>query len=89
MDRKHLNNHISNLRWCTKKQNNQNMSKHKNATSVYKGVSFDKRSNKLHAKIHHNSKQIHLGYYTNEFDAGRAYDRKADELFKDFAKLNF
>ena len=58
-------------------------------TSIYKGVSFNKASNKWYARIQHNGQSIHLGYYTNESEAAHAYDRKAKELFKVFAKLNF
>ena len=88
-DRNCLNNHLSNLRWCTRKENNQNRSKNKNGTSIYKGVSFEKTNNKWRAQIKHNGQRIHLGYFTNESDAGKAYDRKASELFGVFAKLNF
>ena len=88
-DRNSLNNHLSNLRWCTRKENNQNKSKHKNGTSIYKGVCFNKSKNKWIARIYQNDQQIHLGYFTNESEAGRAYDRKAIELFGVFAKLNF
>ena len=88
-DRNCLNNHLSNLRWCTRKENQQNRSKKKNGTSMYKGVCFDKSRNKWRARIKHNGQQIFLGYFTNESNAGRAYDRKADELFKEFAVLNF
>ena len=84
-----VNNHISNLRWCNQRENNQNRSKNKNGTSMYKGVCFHKTANKWHARIKHNGQQIHLGYYTDESEAGRAYDRKASELFGVFAKLNF
>ena len=88
-DRNSLNNHFSNLRWCTRKENDQNRSKRKNTSSVYKGVCFDKKANKWRAQIRHNGHQIHLGYFSDESDAGRAYDRKAKELFKEFAHLNF
>ena len=88
-DRNCLNNHLSNLRWCTRKENDQNRSKQKNTSSVYKGVHFDKKANKWRARIKHNGQRIHLGYFTDEADAGRAYDRKAIELFKEFAVLNF
>ena len=88
-DRHSLNNHLSNLRWCTKKENCQNRSKRKNTTSIYKGVRFHKGNNKWCAYIKHNGRSIHLGCYTDEADAGRAYDRKAKELFKEFAHLNF
>ena len=88
-DRNCLNNHLSNLRFCTRKENQHNRSKNKNGTSVYKGVCFYKPLNKWLAQIKHNGLKIHLGYYTDESDAGRAYDRKAKELFKEFAVLNF
>ena len=88
-DRNSLNNHLSNLRWCTRKENDQNRSKRKNTSSVYKGVHFYKKANKWRAKIKHNGQQIHLGYFSDESEAGSAYDRKAKELFKEFAVLNF
>ena len=88
-DRNSLNNHLSNLRFCTRKENQQNRSKNKNGTSMYKGVSFHKPLNKWVARIKHNDHQIHLGYFTDEAEAARAYDRKASELFGVFAKLNF
>ena len=77
------------MRFCTRKENQQNRSKNKNGTSIYKGVCFDKKANKWKARIKHNGQRIHLGYFTNESDAGRAYDRKANELFREFAVLNF
>ena len=88
-DRNSLNNHLSNLRWCTRKENQQNMSKHKNTSSVFKGVCFYKPLNKWKAQIRYNGQRIHLGYFTNESEAGRAYDQKAIEFFGVFAKLNF
>ena len=88
-DRNCLNNHLSNLRWCTRKENNQNRSKNKNGTSVYKGVCFNKKANKWISQISYNGRSIHLGCYVDESEAGRAYDRKAKELFREFAHLNF
>ena len=58
-------------------------------SSIYYGVSFDKKANKWRARIKHNGHQIHLGYFTDEFEAAHVYDRKASELFGVFAKLNF
>ena len=88
-DRHSLNNHLSNLRWCTRKENQHNRSKNKNGTSMYKGVCFHQASGKWTAQIKQNGHKIHLGCYTDEADAGRAYDRKAKELFREFAHLNF
>ena len=84
-----VNNHISNLRWCNQRENNQNRSKNKNGTSMYKGVCFHKKANKWRAQIQHNGHKIHLGLYDDEVEAAHAYDRKAIELFSVFAKLNF
>ena len=90
IDRNKLNNHLSNLRWCTREENQHNRSKQKkDTTSVYKGVYFDKKANKWRARIKHNGQRIHLGYFTDEADAGRAYDRWAKVHFKEFAHLNF
>ena len=89
IDRKRLNNHILNLRWCSKRENDRNRSKNKNTSSIYKGVCFNKALNKWHAKIQHYGQQIHLGYFNDETEAARAYDRKAIELFREFAHLNF
>ena len=88
-DRNSLNNHLSNLRWCTRKENLQNRSKQKNTSSVFKGVCFNKTRNKWTAHIRYNGLLIHLGCYVDESEAARAYDRKASELFGIFAKLNF
>ena len=84
-----LNNHLSNLRWCTRKENNQNATKRKNTSSIYKGVCFNKSKNKWTAQIKHNGQKIHLGYFSDEADAGRAYDLKSNEFFREFAVLNF
>ena len=89
IDRKRLNNHILNLRWCSKRENDRNRSKNKNTSSIYKGVCFHKTANKWTAQIQHNGHKIHIGCYVDEAEAGRAYDRKAIELFKEFAVLNF
>ena len=88
-DRNEQNNHLSNLRWCNQRENNQNRSKRQNTSSVYKGVYFEKTKNKWRAYIKQNGQRIHLGYFNDEADAGRSYDRKANEFFREFAVLNF
>ena len=89
-DRNRLNNRRSNLREATMSQNNYNRSS--SGKSKYKGVSiYRRKSGKpyFRATIKHNYKYIDLGYFYNEEEAGRAYDKKAKELFGEFAKLNF
>lgn len=83
-----LNNQRSNLRFATSSQNNMNQQKRENTSSVYKGVTFDKRANKWKAQIGINGKLIYLGLFDAEVDAAKAYNAKAIELFCEFANLN-
>jgi len=83
-----LNNRRSNLRVCTPAQNVQNR-RCMGGSSGYKGVSFIKRDNKWKAEITLNRRRIHIGHFADEISAAKAYDRKAAELFGEFAYLNF
>ena len=83
-----LNNQKSNLRICTNQQNTSNKRKIEGFTSKYKGVSWSKRLNKWRATIFYFYKQTHLGDFNSEEEAARAYNVKAKELFKEFARLN-
>ncbi len=84
-----LNNQKANLRICTHSQNCMNMKGHKNSTSKFKGVSWNKRYNRWVAQICLNRNIIFLGYFKNEVKAAGIYDTKAKELFGNFARLNF
>jgi hypothetical protein len=84
-----LNNRKSNLRLCTIAQNNRNSRPWQNSTSKYKGVSWSKSCRKWQARIRPNRRTIYLGLFDNEIEAAVAYDRKAEELFGEFAYLNF
>lgn len=83
-----LDNRRNNLRIVDNQKNQFNSKKHKIKSSKYKGVSFSKSKNKWRAYICPNRKYIHLGYYTNESNAVKAYNKKALELFGEFACLN-
>lgn len=83
-----LNNRGSNLRLCTVSENLRNRQPTR-AGSKYKGVSFRKQRNKWRAEITLNGRHYHIGLFDNETDAAKAYDRKAAELFGEFAYLNF
>lgn len=84
-----MDNTRSNIRLCTIQQNVFNKSSHPKSTSKYKGVSWCNTTQKWAAQICINRKRIHLGRYELEDDAARAYDKKAGELFGEFARLNF
>lgn len=81
------NNQKSNLRACTNQQNSFNKNKIKYTSSQYKGVIRTK--GKWRARIEINDKKQHLGYFLDEADAARAYDKRALELFGEFARINF
>jgi hypothetical protein len=84
-----LDNRFQNLRNCTIQQNNFNSKGNPNASSKYKGVFYSKLEKKFVASITLNSKHFHLGYFQTEEAAALAYDKKAKELFGQFAFLNF
>lgn len=82
------NNNINNLREVTQSQNCMNKKSDKNSSSKFKGVSWDKSTNKWRARIQVNSKQIHLGRFKSEIDAAKCYNNAAIKYFKEFAYLN-
>jgi len=84
-----LDNQKNNLRNCTNQQNHMNRRPKKNCTSKFKGVCRFKKDLKWTAVIKFNRKQIYIGIFGNEEDAAKAYDKKAKELFGEFAYLNF
>ena len=93
IDMNGLNNQRNNLRLCTSTQNRGNLKKYLSShgqptTSKYKGVIWRKDSHKWRARIRFENKLINLGHFINEIDAARAYDKKAIELFGEFARLN-
>jgi hypothetical protein len=85
-----LNNCKYNLRNVTRAENALNNRRGFNSpTSKYKGVFYDKRRGKFRAVLSIDGKRKHLGYFENEIDAARAYDKAAKEHRKEFAVLNF
>jgi hypothetical protein len=78
-----------NMRIATNQQNSFNQIGAKNSTSPFKGVCFDKSRNKFAAYIKHNGKRFALGRFISEIEAAKAYDKRAKELFGEFAYLNF
>lgn len=84
-----LNNLDNNLRLASYTENMCNKGIRDNNTSGFKGVSWFKRDGKWRSQIQVNSKNRHIGYFSDKEDAARAYDRAAKELHGEFAYLNF
>jgi hypothetical protein len=83
-----LDNRKCNLRVCSRSQNQHNRKSSINSSSIYKGVSWDKDRSMWRATIADNSTDFQLGRYLTEIEAAEAYNRKAIELFGEFAFLN-
>lgn len=63
--------------------------KDKKPTSIYKGVSWSRFAKKWSAYICVNDKKKHLGYFSKEEDAGRAYNESAKEHWgEEYSNLN-
>jgi AP2 domain. len=82
-----LDNRRSNLRFCTRQQNQHNQAARR-GTSRYKGVSYRRDTRKYSAQIHVNRKKINLGCFESEEDAARAYNKAALKYHGIFAYLN-
>ena len=83
-----LDNKKENLRICTSSQNGMNRTQHKKTSSKYKGVCWHKRDKKWYAHIRINDKLTYLGAFKSEIQAAKAYNKKAKELFGEFALSN-
>ena len=94
INRNPLDNRRSNLRIASRTVNNINRGKNKTwrgkpTSSRYKGVSWNKKVEMWQSYISLDRKITHLGYFTEEKDAARAYDEMAFSLYGDCAYLNF
>lgn len=83
-------NRLSNLRNATIAENSRNYRKPPGKSSRYRGVCWVKRDGKWSATISDgNAGKASLGYFTDEVEAARAYDRAARQRHGAFATLNF
>lgn len=93
-----LDNRRQNLRVVSHDENMRNLRKQltfngEPTSSKYKGVTWHKGAGKWAAKVCFQNKTHNLGLFsptpTGEIEAAYAYDRKARELFGEYAHLNF
>ena len=89
INRNEIDNRKENLRKASHRENLMNRRPNRGSSSMFKGVTLYKKTLKWASKIALNGKFIFLGYHKNEEDAARAYDKKAKELFGEFAYINF
>lgn len=89
-DRDGLNCRRRNLRVATRTQNGCNHAGSVRKRVGYRGVAISRsRCNPYRAYVAPGKKQIHLGLFPTAEAAGRAYDAKAQEIYGEFAYLNF
>jgi hypothetical protein len=81
-DGERANNSVTNLRWATRQENNQNRTMNKNNTSGFKGVRFER--GKWRAQITIDGKLIHLGYFEKIEEAVAVRSARANEVFGEF-----
>ena len=85
-----LDNQKFNLRLCTNAENCRSFKRKKpGTTSRFIGVSWFKRDECWRAYVVFGGIQKHLGYFTEEEAAARAYDGAARVAFGNFAPQNF
>jgi hypothetical protein len=85
-----LDNRKANLRLATCAQNSYNRRQfRKNKSSKFIGVSWKEWTKKWAVIICYKRKNIIVGYFEDEIQAAKAYDKAAKKYHGEFASLNF
>ena len=89
-----LDNRKEVIRLATTSQNHWNMRRRavyakRPVSSSFKGVCWHKRLGRWQVRVGYKNKRLFVGQFQSEKDAALAYDRKARELFGEFARTNF
>jgi len=88
INRNKLDNRRCNLRLATASQDGANRGRRQKKTSKFRGVSWYKPTSCWRAQITTHSIVRHIGYFTDESEAAKAYNREALREFGPFATLN-
>tara|TARA_R110000744_G_C19063636_1_gene529288 strand:+ start:86 stop:598 length:513 start_codon:yes stop_codon:yes gene_type:complete len=78
IDHNKLNNKLDNLELITSRQNTNK--KHIKSSSDYVGVCWHKNKKKWQAQIFIKDKTKYLGYFTDELEASKAYEKALNEI---------
>jgi len=89
IDGDRANNKWDNLRLATRSQNMRNSKSHTNSSSRFRGVSWNTRRGHWVVYITIEGRSRHVGSYSDETLAARAFDRVAQIHHGAFARLNF
>lgn len=81
------NNRIANLRPVTRGQNRTNCGAYKSNTSGFKGVSFNRRSQKWIAQIQKGGRKIGLGYFATPEEASARYASAVNEFHGEYGRV--
>lgn len=78
VNRDKLDNRLENIRVVTNRENTSN--NRKGTSSEYVGVGWSKSCNKWQANIYVNGNRESLGYFTDEYEAHLAYEKRLKEI---------
>lgn len=74
IDNDKLNNNVTNLQLTTVRENTSK--DRKGYSSEYIGVSWSKKMSKWKASIWHKDRLLHLGFFTDELEAAKTYQKE-------------
>ena len=90
INRNSLDNRRENLRAATQKQNVWNRKFiRKRGKTRYNGIRWDKNKEKWQVRLTINGRRKSFGYYADEIEAAKVYDRVAKKYRGEYACLNF
>lgn len=87
-DNNSLNLQRSNLLIATTSEVTRKAKGRRNTSSKYKGVCWNKRLGKWHARIGFRGESIHIGFYSDEDEAAEMYNKAAMKYFGENCYLN-